>query len=120
MVDRVAVATSKAEAMAVGARQSTVRRTRGTHIVLPGIAGERALLLTARRDGTFTGLDVHILANMGAYLRLITPGIPLLGAFMFNGSYKFDAYRFVCDGVFTTIVHQGKGNRTNWETMLGA
>ena len=58
--------------------------------------------LTARRDGTFTGLDVHILSNMGAYLRLITPGIPLLGAFMFNGSYKFDAYRFVCDGVFTT------------------
>jgi len=38
-------------AMAVGARQPTVRRTRGTHIVLPGIAGERALLLTARRDG---------------------------------------------------------------------
>ena len=60
------------------------------------------ITLTARRDGTFTGLDVHILSNMGAYLRLITPGIPLLGAFMFNGSYKFDAYRFVCDGVFTT------------------
>ena len=60
------------------------------------------ITLTARRDGTFTGLDVHILPNMGAYLRLITPGIPLLGAFMFNGSYKFDAYRFVCDGVFTT------------------
>jgi len=60
------------------------------------------ITLTARRDGTFTGLDVHILSNMGAYLRLITPGIPLLGAFMFNWSYKFDAYRFVCDGVFTT------------------
>ena len=60
------------------------------------------ITLTARRDGTFTGLDVHILSNMGAYLRLVTPGIPLLGAFMFNGSYKFDAYRFVCDGVFTT------------------
>jgi carbon-monoxide dehydrogenase large subunit len=60
------------------------------------------ITLTARRDGTFTGLDVHILSNMGAYLRLITPGIPLLGAFMFNGAYKFDAYRFVCDGVFTT------------------
>jgi len=28
-----------------------MRRTRGSHIVLPGIAGERALLLTARRDG---------------------------------------------------------------------
>src|SRR6476620_3785152 len=60
------------------------------------------ITLTARRDGTFTGLDVHILSNMGAYLRLITPGIPLLGAFMFNGSYKFDAYRFSCDGIFTT------------------
>jgi glycerol-3-phosphate dehydrogenase len=38
-------------AMAVGATAPTVRRTRGTHIVLPGIAGDRALLLTARRDG---------------------------------------------------------------------
>lgn len=38
-------------AMAVGARNSTLRRTRGTHIVLPGLAGDRALLLTARRDG---------------------------------------------------------------------
>jgi aerobic carbon-monoxide dehydrogenase large subunit len=58
--------------------------------------------ITATRDGRFTGLDVHILADMGAYLRLITPGIPILGAFMYNGIYKFDAYRFVCDGVFTT------------------
>ena len=38
-------------AMALGARRPSMRRTRGTHIVLPGIAGERALLLTARRDG---------------------------------------------------------------------
>jgi carbon-monoxide dehydrogenase large subunit len=58
--------------------------------------------ITATRDGRFTGLDVHILADMGAYLRLITPGIPILGAFMYNGIYKFEAYRFVCDGVFTT------------------
>ena len=38
-------------AMAIGAPSATLRRTRGTHIVLPGIAGDRALLLTARRDG---------------------------------------------------------------------
>jgi carbon-monoxide dehydrogenase large subunit len=49
-----------------------------------------------------TGLDVHILADMGAYLRLVTPGVPVLGAFMYNAIYKFPAYRFVCDGVFTT------------------
>jgi carbon-monoxide dehydrogenase large subunit len=58
--------------------------------------------ITARRDGTVTGLDIHLLANMGAYLRLVTPGVPILGAFMFPAIYKFPAYRFVCDGVFTT------------------
>ena len=28
-------------------------------------------------------------------------GIPVLGAWMFNGIYKFDAYRFTCTGVLT-------------------
>ncbi len=60
------------------------------------------ITITATRDGRMTGLDVHILSDMGAYLRLVTPGIPILGAFMYNAIYKFDAYRFVCDGVFTT------------------
>jgi carbon-monoxide dehydrogenase large subunit len=60
------------------------------------------ITLTANRDGTFTGLDVHLLADMGAYLRLVSPGIPILGAFMYNAIYKIPAYRFVCDGVFTT------------------
>ena len=60
------------------------------------------ITLTANRDGTFTALDVHLLADMGAYLRLVSPGIPILGAFMFNAIYKIPAYRFVCDGVFTT------------------
>ncbi len=58
--------------------------------------------LTAKRDGTFTGLDVHVYANMGAYLRIITPGTPILGAFMYNAIYKLPAYRFVCEGIFTT------------------
>ena len=60
------------------------------------------ITLTATRDGTFTGLDVHILSDMGAYLRLVTPGVPILGAFMYNAIYKIPAYRFVCDGVFST------------------
>jgi aerobic carbon-monoxide dehydrogenase large subunit len=58
--------------------------------------------LAARRDGTVTGLKVKLLANMGAYLGIITPGTPLLGALMYNGIYKFPAYRFECQGVFTT------------------
>jgi aerobic carbon-monoxide dehydrogenase large subunit len=56
----------------------------------------------ARRDGTVTGLDVKLTANMGAYLGIVTPGVPLLGAFMYNAIYKFPAYRFECTGVFTT------------------
>jgi carbon-monoxide dehydrogenase large subunit len=60
------------------------------------------ITVTAKRDGTVTGLDVHLLADMGAYLRLVGPGVPILGAFMFNAIYKFPAYRFVCEGIFTT------------------
>jgi carbon-monoxide dehydrogenase large subunit len=71
------------------------------------------LTLYANRDGTVTGLDVKLLANMGAYLGIVTPGVPLLGAFMYNGIYKFPAYRFECTGVFTnttkTDAYRGAG-----------
>jgi len=71
------------------------------------------ITITARRDGTVTGLDVHLYADMGAYLRLVSPGVPVLGAFMFNAIYKFPAYRFVCEGVFTnktpTDAYRGAG-----------
>jgi carbon-monoxide dehydrogenase large subunit len=60
--------------------------------------------IAADRDGTVKGLRVRLLADMGAYLRLITAGIPILGAFMFPAIYKFPAYRFECDGVFTNKV----------------
>jgi carbon-monoxide dehydrogenase large subunit len=60
--------------------------------------------VAADREGNVKGLRVRLLANMGAYLRLITPGVPALGAFMFPGIYKFPAYRFECDGVFTNMV----------------
>ncbi|HVM28523.1 MAG TPA: xanthine dehydrogenase family protein molybdopterin-binding subunit [Mycobacteriales bacterium] len=58
--------------------------------------------IAARRDGTLLGLKVQLLADMGAYLQLVTPGIPILGAFMFPAIYKMQAYRFICTGVFTT------------------
>jgi carbon-monoxide dehydrogenase large subunit len=67
-----------------------------------GRAQIQDLTLAARRDGTVTGLKVELMADMGAYLRIITPGTPLLGAFMFTGIYKFPAYRLACTNVFTT------------------
>jgi carbon-monoxide dehydrogenase large subunit len=60
--------------------------------------------IAADREGNVKGLRVRLLADMGAYLRLITPGVPALGAFMFPAIYKFPAYRFECDGVFTNKV----------------
>jgi carbon-monoxide dehydrogenase large subunit len=60
------------------------------------------LEIAANRDGTIQGLKVRLLADMGAYLGLVTPGIPILGAFMFPAIYKMPAYRFHCTGVFTT------------------
>ncbi len=71
------------------------------------------LTLTAKRDGTVTGLKVELLADMGAYLGLVTPGVPILGAFMFNGIYKFPAYKFLCTNVYTnktwTDAYRGAG-----------
>ncbi len=69
--------------------------------------------ISARKDGSVTGLSVRLLANMGAYLGLVTPGVPILGAFMYNAIYKFPAYRFECTGVFTnttkTDAYRGAG-----------
>lgn len=71
------------------------------------------LTLAARRDGTITAFDVELTADMGAYLGILTAGIPLLGGFMFNGIYKLPAYRFHCTDVFTnktmTDAYRGAG-----------
>jgi carbon-monoxide dehydrogenase large subunit len=60
--------------------------------------------IAADREGNVKGLKVHILSDMGAYLRLVSPGVPVLGAFMYVGIYKFPAYRFDCQGIFTNKV----------------
>jgi carbon-monoxide dehydrogenase large subunit len=50
---------------------------------------------------------------MGAYLQIITPGVPLLGMFMYPAIYKMDSYDFTCTGVFTnktpTDAYRGAG-----------
>jgi aerobic carbon-monoxide dehydrogenase large subunit len=69
--------------------------------------------LAANADGTVTGLKVELLADMGAYLGLITSAIPLLGAFMYNGIYKFPSYHLGITNVFTnktwTDAYRGAG-----------
>jgi len=80
----------------------TESRSEGNVAVHHGRDQIQRIRIAADSDGRLRGLDVNLLADMGAYLMLVTPGVPLLGAFMFNAIYKMDAYRFNCTGVFTT------------------
>ena len=69
--------------------------------------------LAATNEGEILGLRVNLLADMGAYMQLVTPGIPILGAFVYPGVYDFGAYSFSCTGVFTnktpTDAYRGAG-----------
>ena len=69
--------------------------------------------IAATSDGRLLGLKVELLADMGAYLQIITPGTPLLGMFMYPAIYKMESYDFWCTGVFTnktpTDAYRGAG-----------
>src|SRR5260370_4160117 len=80
----------------------TESRSEGNMTVHHGRDQWQRIKIAADSDGRLRGLDVDLLADMGAYLMLVTPGVPLLGAFMFPAIYKMDAYSFKCTGVFTT------------------
>ncbi len=80
----------------------TESRSEGNLTVHHGRDQWQTIKVAADRDGRLRGLSVDLLADMGAYLMLVTPGVPLLGAFMFPAIYKIDAYSFKCTGVFTT------------------
>jgi carbon-monoxide dehydrogenase large subunit len=80
----------------------TESRSEGNMTVHHGRDQWQRIRIAADRDGKIRGLSVDLLADMGAYLMLVTPGVPLLGAFMFPSIYKMDAYSFRCTGIFTT------------------
>jgi aerobic carbon-monoxide dehydrogenase large subunit len=80
----------------------TESRSEGNMTVHHGRDQWQRIKIAADSDGRIRGLDVDLLADMGAYLMLVTPGVPLLGAFMYPAIYKMDAYSFKCTGIFTT------------------
>jgi aerobic carbon-monoxide dehydrogenase large subunit len=91
----------------------TESRSEGNMTIHHGRDQWQRIKIAADRDGRLRGLSVDLLADMGAYLMLVTPGIPLLGAFMYNAIYKMDAYHFRCTGIFTnktpTDAYRGAG-----------
>src|SRR5205823_5882687 len=80
----------------------TEERTENTHATIHGRGMIQHIDLAADASGKVTAVRARLLADMGAYLQLVTPGIPLLGAFLYHGAYDVPAYSFVCTGVFTT------------------
>ena len=69
--------------------------------------------VAATEEGKLLGVRAHTFADMGAYLMLVTPGIPILGAFLWAGPYTADCYSVEFTGVFTnktpTDAYRGAG-----------
>jgi carbon-monoxide dehydrogenase large subunit len=77
-------------------------RTENAQATIQGRGQIQHIELAADADGRITAVRTKLLADMGAYLQLVTPGIPLLGAFLYHGVYDVPAYSFECTSVFTT------------------
>ncbi len=91
----------------------TEERGEGTMATIHGRGQVQYMELAANADGKVTAVRVKLLADMGAYLQLVTPGVPLLGAFLYHGVYDIGAYSFTCTGLFTnktpTDAYRGAG-----------
>ena len=57
-----------------------------------------------KKDGTILGVTYDSLLDTGAYLQLLTPGLPPLTGLMISGSYKIPTLKFTSTGGFTNKV----------------
>ena len=81
----------------------TEERTENTRATILGRGQVQDIELAADENGKVTAVRVNLIADMGAYMQLVTPGVPLLGAFLYHGVYDVPAYSFTCRSVFTTM-----------------
>ncbi len=69
--------------------------------------------VAATEEGKLLAVRNRILVDMGAYLQLITPGTPLLGAWVYQGPYDPEGYLVEFTGAFTnktpTDAYRGAG-----------
>jgi aerobic carbon-monoxide dehydrogenase large subunit len=68
--------------------------------------------VAATSEGKIVGVRAALKVDMGAYMQLVTPGVPLLGAWLYAGLYDTEVYSFECTGVFS--------NRTPTDAYRGA
>jgi carbon-monoxide dehydrogenase large subunit len=69
--------------------------------------------VAVKKDGTILGLRYRVIADIGAYHQLLTPGIPPLTGLMLSGAYKIPCISMEMTGVFTnkmaTDAYRGAG-----------
>lgn len=83
----------------------TESRSEGSMSTIHGRGQIQHIELAADADGKLTGMRVRLIGDMGGYLQLVAPGVPLLGAFLYAGVYELPkAYDFSCTSVFTNMV----------------
>ena len=81
----------------------TESRTEAGGATIQGRGQIQTMELAADAEGRLKAVRATLVADMGAYLQLITPGVPLLGAFLYHGLYDVPLYSFTCTGVFTNL-----------------
>jgi carbon-monoxide dehydrogenase large subunit len=77
-------------------------RTEGYQATIHGRDLIQEIELASTSEGKIRAVRARLTVAMGAYLQLVTPGIPLLGAWLYAGAYDVVGYDFECTGVFTT------------------
>ena len=91
----------------------TESRSEAATATIQGRGQVQHIELAADADGKVHAVRVKLLADMGAYLQLVTPGVPLLGGFLYHGCYDIAHYSFECTSVFTnktpTDAYRGAG-----------
>ncbi len=88
-------------------------RSEGYLATLHGREMYQTIELASTKDGILKAVRVNLQASMGAYMRIITPGIPMLGAWLYCGPYDIEGYDFQYTNVFTnntfTDAYRGAG-----------
>jgi carbon-monoxide dehydrogenase large subunit len=91
----------------------TEERSEGTQATVQGRGQIQEIELAADASGRLLGVRVRLVVDMGGYLQLLTPLIPLAGGGLYHGVYDVGAYMLTCTGVYTnktpTDAYRGAG-----------
>ena len=82
----------------------TETRSETAQATIHGRGQVQYIELAADDAGKVNAMKVRLVGDMGGYLQLLTPGIPLLGGFIYHGVYDIPNYSFKCQSVFTNAV----------------